>query len=208
MKMRKRGDTEHGYRYFADVISIDYSKPYIHRTHYAYLFNPPYFDYAPPNPKEDLLLVLVRDPVESAIRTYMHEGDKPYSWMMSELSKKGYEALEDALQFFDSWPSERRLLIYYEDQMLYPREMIEKIVCFIGESTDNVDEFIENIDHHRATTLALYDKPMSQGKDLTYHARSLSKRQVKQLRATIEASMPLLWERYLSRYEMNNKGIQ
>ncbi len=179
----------------------DPSKPLIHVRHEVNQFFRDSFAFEPPKRNVDQFVLIVRNPVESAIRSYMHGRGLSYEELLCKFQKQGYRVLVNNLNFYDRWPSERRLLVYYEDLMEFPLETITRIVTFLGESTDLVADFIEHLDGHKTTCLTQYKQSMTQGKDLTYHSRQLSEQQLQRLEEIIKESDIKVWKKYLGRYE-------
>jgi len=182
---------------------IDYSKPLITWSH-----NPKSFLRF--QPKRDKLILLIRNYRECIIRRF---GAKKINRIIREINEGGYNGHNspncyfEILSFFDQWPEENRLLIYYEDFMKKPKEILANALAFIGDDPAILEEFFENFDEHKAKSLAWRNsrsahlRPVSNGKDLTYHTRRISKKNAKLFDNAVKERYPDLWKRYLTRYE-------
>lgn len=156
------------------------------------------------NSKEDHLIVIVRNPLESAIRQLMHCIGYSFQEMIAHYRDKEHELLFVNLALFDIWPSPKKLLVYYEDLLTQPEKIIPQIVKYIGEPTWKIEEFLDNIEMHKELCLRYYrwrHGSWTEGKDLTYHSKSLSPEEIQILYRHIKETNPKLWNKYLSRYD-------
>ncbi len=60
------------------------------------------------------------------------------------------------LSYFQTFPPERRLLIYYEDLILSPKETLQSILNFTGDEA-NIDEFIDELETHKERCFTFYN---------------------------------------------------
>lgn len=157
------------------------------------------------NRDKDIHLLIIRNPIEATIRQYMRSCGLSFADIIANYRDKFFEMVFTNLEFYDSWPKDRKLLVYYEDLMQHPNRVIPKIVEFIGESKQGVNEFLMHIDVHKSISLEQYRKihgsTFTEGNDLTYHSRSLTNEQRQALYLHIKNTNPKLWRKYLSRYD-------
>jgi hypothetical protein len=157
------------------------------------------------NKQSDLLIMIVRNPLESAIRHYRYAVGLTFPEIIANYKATSYEWLYGNLAMYDNWPKKHRLLVYYEELMIEPKKTISKIVKFIGEPASKVEPFIQNLAHHKHLSLAHYRESQhlscTEGNDLMYHSQSLSPEEVQILYHHIKEMNPPLWNKYLSRYD-------
>ncbi|MDX8430981.1 MAG: sulfotransferase domain-containing protein [Candidatus Algichlamydia australiensis] len=147
---------------------------------------------------DDTLLILqVRNYKECMIRH--HRSVKKALQNISE--KKNYF---ENLKLYDSWDPERRLLVYYEDLILHPKQTLTKVLKFLDcYDEQELEEFLFNIAAHRRKVLQFYKKyggARSKGKDLTYHSKDVSDRELQALDDYAKKNYPNLWKKYLWMY--------
>ncbi|MDX8430969.1 MAG: sulfotransferase domain-containing protein [Candidatus Algichlamydia australiensis] len=182
---------------------IDYSKIILDHSHHKKVFARHF------QPERDKLIVLVRNYRECIIRRH---GAAKIAQIISSIKNQNFEKLNtnwyfDQLAFFDEWPEENRLLVYYEDMILRPREVFEEVVAFIGDDPVILEDFFASYKEHVAKSLAWRSakektmRPVSKGKDLSYHSKRISEKEIYAFDEAVKKSYPDLWEKYLTRYE-------
>lgn len=170
-------------------LGVDYDKKPILKTHY----------YTDKEKKYDAqyLILVVRDYKECLLS---HEN---YEKSVQFLADPDCFLIHN-LRVFHNWDPEKRLLIYYEDLMQRPLEVYEQIADFFGEGHENIESFFEEIPQHKKNALALYARdakpPVSEGKDLHFHANTLSFEQRKHLDTVCEQADPEIYALYLAHY--------
>lgn len=184
---------------FCDFFGLEYNleKPYIHHIHGVNFLNPPF---VLPNPKNDKLLITLRDPKEVFFRNIFS-----YESAKNQLTQHGLEILYSILGVYDTWPEKSKMIIYYEDLLEHPKETILRLLEFIEEPVDNLEDFFDHFSEHQERCLSYYDKyhySYSKGKNSQFHQNKLSKKEVLDLQKHIKQFNPTLWERYLGRYEL------
>lgn len=121
--------------------------------------------------------------------------------------QKYYIAL---LNNFDKLPKSRRYMYKYEDMLLDPKNTLNGILEFLNESTENLDEFVANIDGHRKKILRYYDNywkkasqsgSVSKGSSVTYHSDNAPKYLVALVDQLLKTHVsPHIWDTYLAQY--------
>jgi len=81
------------------------------------------------------------------------------------------------LMEFDKWPEENKLLIYYEDLIIKPKEIFEKASQFLNIE-NSLDNFFENYDFIFDSSIKAYGKSFSLGKDIIYEGKSLKAKEL------------------------------
>ena len=143
--------------------------------------------------QRDILIVLVRNPKEVIVRNVGSVHAMRFnSW--------DYVAYFDVLKVYDCWNPRKRLLIYYEDMMSSPRESIIRILDFLGETTQDVDDFMTNYDYHKNKALMLYDHlggSQTKGEALIKHSLKLTAEERNEIDAFMAKKYEPLWNTYL-----------
>jgi len=148
--------------------------------------------------KYDILIVIVRNPKEALAR----QGHKLITCsFLSGVGCQGHvdpRIYFDILQLYSEWDPQRRIMVFYEDMVAYPRKTIDTVISFLGNSCEKVDEFMKNYAFHRANALRIYKEAESKGEDLLYHSRKLSPEYRKQIDGWIEQLYPVAWKEVLA----------
>jgi hypothetical protein len=109
------------------------------------------------------------------------------------------------LNFYDKYPKEKRLLIYYEDLILKFEEQMKKVISFL-KIENTLEDFMSKFDDHKTKSLNTYAKnmqsPVTQGsKDkLIFHSNKIPKEKRIELDTYIKTNFKTLYEKYLKRY--------
>ena len=123
------------------------------------------------------LLVLYRNPKELLIRKY--NGDQ------AELQKKlmkgePIDFYFYYFRFFDKWAREK-LLVYYEDLLFSLEITLWKVLDYLKEDHQRLEDYLENIDEYRQKILFSYSMQhpekggsFSKGKDSLFHSKQIS----------------------------------
>jgi len=117
-------------------------------------------------------------------------------------SRKGVDYIK-ILQYFDEL-EENKILVYYEDLILNPREPIIKVIDFLGVDHTYVDEFFNNYDFHQAQGIKSYHGGSftkgSKGK-LKTHQESIPPAMLREMTESIKTRHGHIFDKYLTRYE-------
>lgn len=108
----------------------------------------------------------------------------------------------DDLDIYHHWPKENRYLVYYEDLIENPRETLEGVLSFLGESGNNLDPFVNNIESHKKIMLDAYSHrwgSASKGEDLHFHEKQTDPADLIQMDDHVKTTYPHLLP-YLQRY--------
>ncbi len=176
--------------------ALDVDKAPIQKIHTQYEIIGNDAQIHPANPDIDILILLLRNPKETFAR---HKYNSWQSMLRDHTVGKGYavQTYFENLVLFESWPKDKRLLIYYEDFITKPRETLETILAFLHESSMPLDEFMRDYEHHRNACLTLYNGAVSKGEDILFHAKKTSAKFRKLVDTWISDAYPTLWETYL-----------
>lgn len=160
------------------------------------------------------VILLLRDPRECLVR---HHQD------LWRKSKDVVSFLEDETVFqkpswyisniaaFDSADVDK-LLVYYEDLMSNPEEVIPRVAEFLGLDVGRAREFSRNLEAVRRRSVSSYTSKghasvTSDKNDPRYHAkRNLTEQQQREFDEYYRLRYPRLWERYLKRYAVLGQG--
>ncbi len=152
------------------------------------------------------LILVFRNYKENTIRRC---ADQPSEYQ--KMLDKGTLFDEQAakLRFYENWPEENRYLVYHEDLMENPEEILRGILHFLDEDDEKLEGILANIDRHKAKSLSAYENnmkkfgqsgPISRGKDILYHSKLMPQELLLQADELFKSRHPELWEKYLSRY--------
>jgi len=152
--------------------------------------------------RDNLLITPVRDYKECIISyrgghdiKKLTEAIKPF--------KPGTMNYIRPLEIYDTWPKERRHMVYYENLIEHPASEIYRIAVFLN-CEHRWKRFIQRIEHHKARCLRHYDgdakESKSRGCHIDYWKKNLSPDGCKQWDETIKKAHPELFEKYLKRY--------
>lgn len=150
------------------------------------------------NRTTDTLIFILRNPKECIARS-------EYTSLSALLDNLWGNCYKHSIYFenlalFDTWPAERKYLIYYEDLISHPRETLADLLTFLDEPDMRLDQFMHEYDAHKNKCLALYPSTISRGSDPLFHSKKLSPDYRKQVDAWIAEAYPELWHKYLERY--------
>lgn len=154
------------------------------------------------NPTEDLLLFIVRNPKECILREAMALAERSPS---DDHLTNGFAIYFDDLRLYDEWPADKKKLIYYEDLMTKPAEVITEVLLFLHEPIDKVDEFMRNYAYHKDAALKVYEHnggSRSYGNDTLFYSRQLSQDDHNRIDEHMKNNYLYLWHKYLKdRYD-------
>lgn len=107
------------------------------------------------------------------------------------------------LKLFDSWPKQRRLIVYYEELKQRPKSTISKIARFLGVNQNKVNQLMSVYPQFKKKILKSYDQHMGtkhDGENVTFHQQKVSNENKERLKKRMKAANPYLYEKYLKRY--------
>lgn len=169
---------------------IDINKSPIEKVHFANELKS-----TGANNELDALILIVRNPKETLVR---HLGKTVLMAAVQENKMpKNLKIYFEALEIFDDWRSPKKMIIYYEDLLQAPESVLLEILAFLNESTDKLQEFLNDYANHKKKCLSLYKESASAGNDLLFHSKSLSAQERTQIDMWAEKQFPILWEKYL-----------
>jgi hypothetical protein len=147
----------------------------------------------------DGLLVLVRN-YKECITRHCHKFAPHFNFDKC-LTEKHWPSYVHPLLMYEKF-ERKKLLIYYEDLITQPVDTLMKI----GEAMDiNVGMILSAYEHHRLNSLATYveHKPglTTAGKKVNHHAAKLGREKALAWDEQFKNKLPVLWDKYLSRYE-------
>jgi hypothetical protein len=188
-----------------DMIS---DEPFIYRTH-------SFVDVAKASPEFSRLVFLTRNPKELLLRHFS-------IIQKSDLHQNHIQAfLNEYLDYFrvlDSWPVNNRILLFYEDVIANLDQSLLTILDFIGEEPNFMDDYILHKTEYLDKILNVYkaicknqrkgeasregestrEKPMP-----IYYTQNKSSELLKYIDQVLEEKDPVIWEKYLKRFQTN-----
>lgn len=156
------------------------------------------------DPKKNKLLTIIRNPKECLVRHKRYNAKRLYHSVLTDSG--GFKHYIENLALFDQWDcDETKLLVYYEDLITKPKEVIYKVLTFLGENPERSQDFFAHYDYWRQRVLESYQnntKPntSSGGDKLLYHSKDFPTELLHEIDLHIQTRYPTLWTRYLSRY--------
>lgn len=147
--------------------------------------------------REDKLIVLVRNPKEVLSR---HGKEQITPAVLQGEHAKGNadpRIYFDNIALFDAWPIHMRLLIYYEDFITKPIQILAEVLRFLDEPLQNIDLFIKDYTVHKKKAISLYRESETHGDDILYHSKKIDPAYRKKIDEWLSQLYPLSWERYL-----------
>ena len=154
------------------------------------------------------LILLIRNYREAYLRQYHDRA----SLALVDLGSQAKNTTEffDNIHIFESWKDKNRLLIYYEDLMLNPREEITKISRFLNVPEPKLNAFLRNLNKHVLTCFSIkngrfnFQTPSKGKQNILYHSQKISSDMNFKIDNVIRQYQPDIWEKYLKRYEWTN----
>ena len=112
------------------------------------------------------------------------------------------------IRLFDSL-CKRKLVLYYEDIVKYPKREFLKIATFLDVDSQNVGQFVDNIAEHKKQVLSFYKEigkttSITSGNHLNHFASEWTEDQIKIVDSSVKYYYPDIYKKYLYRYMKNN----
>ncbi len=172
-------------------LGVDYEKPPIIKDHVYTKIQKSF--------EAKYLILVVRDYKECLPR---HLGS--YSETVQALQNPNCSYIQN-LKVFHEWEISHKLLIYYEDLIQNPLLTYQKISSFFKEGNNNIKNFLEEIELHKANALFLYErdeqKSHTRGEFIHFHVNKQTLEQRKHLDELCEMANPEIFNLYLSHYK-------
>jgi len=125
------------------------------------------------------LIIVVRDYKECLMSHYKRSGKR---MTVSNYFCKNFPQYADNIVFYNECKSPK-LLVYYEDLLRDTRTEMKRVIDFLEEKTDKLDDLIDNLDHYNEVQTKVYKKNTGSvftGSNLgKKHADNLSPAQIK-----------------------------
>lgn len=147
---------------------------------------------------QDILIFILRNPKEVFARNLKPEILAQY--IHNGYTKPALRVYFDDLIEFDKWDDHKKILIYYEDLITFPEQILAQLLQFLNEPLDPLVEFMANYQMHKQKGLEI-KKTLSQnytnGQETVFHSKKLTKEECKKIDFLIADRYPELWEKYL-----------
>lgn len=150
------------------------------------------------DPDQEHLILIVRNPKEAITR---HEKHTPNLEIFQGVSSdQWYKAPQyfENIRLYGQWNPSKRILIFYEDLLVNPRQTLENLLTFLQVPFTYIDEFFSKYDYHKNKALTLYASATeSKGADLYYHSKKMSQEERLYIDGLMEELFPDVWHGYL-----------
>lgn len=211
---------------FENTLEDNYLKPTLYHTHTSR-------DITQRRKKEDKLIVLVRNPVELVLRNLGYQAGKYVLTIMANnltydateiLPSKAYIAkslgssikeiqhLCNIIQTYHRYPSSK-LLLFYEDLLIDPRETMYKSLRFLDESDARLDMYMHDLTTIKKQCLSAYIEQfgweekwtkiyitVSDRKDPMYYQKKYSEDQVQEIKLLFKSVLDPSCFKYIKRF--------
>lgn len=174
---------------------IDIKKAPIHRAHNRYqttLYTQTRKAILP-NSAVDKLILILRNPHETIERNNEWHNLIKKNAPHAHITRSYF----DNIEFFETWPAEKRLLIHYEDLITAPREILTCILNFMDEPLTRLEQFMQEYQDHKKKSVALYVDSISKGEDVLFHSKQIPLETLRVFEAWIEYTYRHIWDTYL-----------
>lgn len=162
--------------------------------------------------EHDFLILIIRDFKEAMLRHFNDDYETVINHIHDDSQDQKQLKFFENLSFFDNWPSDRKLLMYYEDFLTSPKDELKRFITFIGLKQNNLSSLIKNLETHKQLIIDKYNYEhkrrnlpnvgsRSEGKDFHYHAKRVPLEAIKEMEASAKNRNLFLYNKYLKRYE-------
>ena len=157
----------------------------------------------------DGMILIVRDFKESITRHYkevdiINDDEEFFKAFLKET--EGYEKPKSAdyiacLQAYDIRTAPK-MLIYYEDLIQNPKQIVQNLGNFIEASQKDIEAFCDNIAFHKQMSVKNYPtRSFTKGSATKYHQNSLNQSLLIKMTDSLKTRYPDLFTKYLKRYD-------
>ncbi len=186
-------------------IDINTKKSPMFRTHGRHKKELVFLDRLDQN--RNKLIMILRNPKECIVRFCKYSEEEFLSSVLN--NKGGFPLFISNLQAFDSWKNNQtKLIVYYEDLIKNPRAFAITVLEFLGESQYLLEDVILDYEKISSKILSSYQSQWEKEKRLfsggdqeIFHSRNFSKVNMKKIDSHLEEQYPILWSKYLHRYQ-------
>lgn len=163
----------------------------------------------------DILIILLRDYKESIMSVNYDNEVNVVSNIVDEYrtyneQKNPFMSRANSyfniLRCYECWDPQKRFLIYFEDLIAEPKQVLMNLSNFLDIDEAEVEEYLSNIEYHKERALDTTFRPEEDEKrknseDLRKHTKKMSKKNIKYIDSFVERNFPEFWGKYLSRYK-------
>ena len=147
------------------------------------------------------MILVIRDYKEAILRHQLFEEEDITPEQVAKIVLDA-EYIE-GLQIYDDWPN-KKIVVYYEDLILYPRVTILQIANFIGCGRLICQNFVSDLEEHKIKSLQIYTSTLgpsvTQGNKIDHHKFRLSEKERTEVDNLVKINAPHLYNKYLTRY--------
>jgi len=149
----------------------------------------------------DKLIIVVRDYKEVIIR---HRKEAPNVSLLKDSCKSDNSTHNyiQLIDYFDKFEGDK-IMIHYEDIITDIKSVLKKLVDFLEESDEHIEDFMNKIETHKINSIGIYGPGGSEtkGKTLKYHSNKMTNEQKRKWDEYLKTNHSHLFEKYLKRYE-------
>jgi hypothetical protein len=177
--------------------------PLLYRTHRVL------FELTQVPSEQNKLIFVTRNPKELLFREFFLKFpslDRPDSTFVETFLQPYLSNFE----FYDSWSTENRRLVFYEDFIEQEDEILLQLLHFMGEDPTYLDDFQMNKQEYMSRLLDTYRQQHTHnlggasvmGKPNAIHyTKDVSPEVLKEIDEYIKSASPAIWEKYLQRFQ-------
>lgn len=110
------------------------------------------------------------------------------------------------LETFDSWDSNHRCLVLFDNLISHPEIFVPQVLNFIGDNTDYLF-FVDHYEDFKKELIEKYNGKKNRtgsGEDKKFFSKKILLKTHRNLDDYVQKNYPIFWESYLKRYEEKN----
>lgn len=108
----------------------------------------------------------------------------------------------DVIETYDISPVNRKLLVYYEDLLTYPRSEIKRIIDFLNINDKYLSDFMKDYERHKNNSIKAYAPgSYTKGSNFKFHSSTLNPKYLDFMTNHLKEKHTELFNKYLKRYE-------
>ena len=152
------------------------------------------------------LILITRNPKEKLFRDLSIKkiGDVTSSFFAAKYLSEYFKYFE----VFESWPEDKRMLIFYEDlvedlenQLFKPCEFLGEDPVFFDDFLQNKELYLDQIRESYINTNTKSGKSSIDGAEVLFYTRNQNPELLKQIDEYLKELKPKIWVNYLTRFE-------
>lgn len=160
------------------------------------------------------LILITRNPKELLYRENMRTGT--YTAVLDRAAAENFlNIYMQTLRVYDSWASQNRFLVYYEDFINDSEQILLNLLGFMGESPTYFDDYIEHREFYNSQLLDSYQKQHAtnggtisarNGPKPIFYTDFAQPEDLLWVDEYLKSVDSILWENYLVRFSEDRRG--